>query len=335
MLRSISRRCPPRPNPVTSVQPLAPCLPQDSDRSIIARQHARCSAASTSRPLAARAISAASKTPVPSAFVRISRSPGRAPPLRHGAPSRTVPLIVSPTAISAPSAVCPPIRTAPASPRPRNTPRSSCSRSRSTMPGAANGRVTETSAETGAPPMAWISPMQWLAAIRPNRYGSSIKARNWSTVWYRVPSTGGASGAASSGHVQRQRPARFPDRRAAGRAPRSGSPGAPWRRSRRNAWLLPPDLPPARRSWQACPRRSAPSSAGRSGPSSARPNRLRPQRRPSRRRRVFPPARSARARGAAAGRAATPRPGRRGADFRPARGPGGRRRRRISAARPN
>src|SRR3546814_10077873 len=66
------------------------------------------SAASIQRPLALPRMSAANSVPVPSGLVRISRSPGRMPPLRRTVSRSINPLTAKPRDSSAPSLVCPP-----------------------------------------------------------------------------------------------------------------------------------------------------------------------------------------------------------------------------------
>ena len=55
------------------------------------------------------------------------------------------------------------------------------------------------SAACGSPPIAKMSPRLWLAAMRPNSQGSSIIARNESTVWTTTLPGGVSTTAASSG----------------------------------------------------------------------------------------------------------------------------------------
>ena len=150
---SISIRCPSRPNPVTSVQAVAPCAARQAEAAA-----AGCSiaaiAALTARAFACPRISAARMTPVPSGLVSNKRSPGRRPPLRISRPGRVRPVTAKPSANSAPSALWPPTSTAPAASSTSVPPFSMWNRSCSTIAGREGGNVAIASAVSGTPPIA-------------------------------------------------------------------------------------------------------------------------------------------------------------------------------------
>ena len=151
--RTISTRWPARPNPVTSVQAVAPCPIRISaaarfDASIEA------SARSIHRPFALHRMSAANSVPVPSALVRISRSPGRMPALRSTRAGSACPVTARPSARSAPSPVWPPTSAAPASARTSFTPCIMSAISVAIFSSGPWGTVTMASAVRGSAPIA-------------------------------------------------------------------------------------------------------------------------------------------------------------------------------------
>ena len=115
--RSISSKCPARPNPVTSVQALTANRRSTAAAAPLLRAMLSSAAASQSTRANPR-ICAANTIPVPSGLVRISASPARSPDLRQSAAGSPTPVTAKPSAASPPSALCPPIS---AQPSPRST----------------------------------------------------------------------------------------------------------------------------------------------------------------------------------------------------------------------
>ncbi len=114
---------------------------------------------------------------MPIGFVSTSASPGCNPALRISAPRSTSPFIANPSDNSAPSLVWPPTSAQPASRSTVFAPAIISERSASTLSSSPYGTVAMASAVNGSPPIANRSPSAWLAAIMPNRYGSSMMAR--------------------------------------------------------------------------------------------------------------------------------------------------------------
>ena len=102
LARIISARWPARPKPVTSVQA---CAPAATSARAASPDGVRidASASSIQLPLAMPRMAAAKMTPVPSFFVRTSRSPGFSPPLRSACDATTRPFTEKPSAASGPS----------------------------------------------------------------------------------------------------------------------------------------------------------------------------------------------------------------------------------------
>ncbi len=123
------------------------------------------------------------------------------PPLRRTPPSCSSisPLIAKPSASSLPSPVWPPTSAQPASLSTATAPAIIWNTVSSTLLSSPGGTVAIAVADCGLPPMAKMSPSAWLAAMRPNSQGSSMKARKKSTVCTSALPGGTRSTAASSG----------------------------------------------------------------------------------------------------------------------------------------
>ena len=144
----------------------------------------------------ASAISAARIVPEPRGFVRISASPGRAPPLAitRGA----IPVTVKPMVSSAPSVEWPPTMSAPASRSTRAASSMISASMRACRSGPIGGSAICARAVCGAAPIAQMSPSACRAASRAIRRASGLKPRRWSVVRTCTPPPGCASTAASS-----------------------------------------------------------------------------------------------------------------------------------------
>ena len=138
---------------------------------------------------------------MPIGLVRISTSPGRMPPLRITVASCSSirPLMAKPSASSWPSPVWPPTSAQPASLSTDTAPDIIWKTVSSTLLSSPGGTVAMAVADCASPPMAKMSPSAWLAAMRPNSQGSSMKARKKSTVCTMALPGGTRTTAASSG----------------------------------------------------------------------------------------------------------------------------------------
>ena len=149
---TISLRWPARPNPVTSVHAVALCL---SAASIPTRFSLRIEsmAPSIHSPRHMPLISAARRTPVPSALVRISFCPTMRFAFFSTAPP-TLPVTAKPSAISSPCAECPPLSSQSASAKVMHAPESMCSKQSLTLSALPRGTTATASAALGLTPIA-------------------------------------------------------------------------------------------------------------------------------------------------------------------------------------
>ncbi len=138
-------------------------------------------AARTCSSVALPALIAVEMSPRPSGFVRYSRSPGRISELRTSRSGATSPVTAMPYFGSASRIEWPPTTATPASAAtaaPPSRTRASRSSGRSST-----GHATRFSAVSGRPPIAYTSLSAFVAAIRPQSYGSSTIGVKKSTVW--------------------------------------------------------------------------------------------------------------------------------------------------------
>src|SRR3954454_19264987 len=177
LARASSCRWPSSPKPVTSVTACAPAARAARAAGPFS-VHMTSTASSTPGP--APRLAALVSAPVPSGFVRTSTSPARPPAVVRTSSGWTVPVTAIPYFGSASSIECPPTTATPAaaaaSPPPRRISR------RTSAPSDSSGNATRFSADSGSPPMAQTSERAFVAAIRPNRYGSSTIGVKKSTV---------------------------------------------------------------------------------------------------------------------------------------------------------
>ena len=185
--RVISERCPASPKPVTSVQAVAPCLRKTSTASEL-EQSIASTAATKSAARVRPCMAPANRAPVPIGLVRIIRSPAPKPPLVNGS-ALSVPVTLNAMPSSAPSAEWPPTRSTPCSRKTASAPDIIWNRSSSMSASAIAGTVASANAKPGLAPIANRSFSAWWAPMRPNRYGSSIMARNPSQLTAMSPAT--------------------------------------------------------------------------------------------------------------------------------------------------
>jgi len=146
-------RWPRRPNPGHVSARCGPIGPAGTRLRVPLIAPSSRSPSSTIRDAASPRASAARTTPVPSGFVRMSRSPGRRPPLRSSSPRPRPPgQGKNREASSAPSALCPPTKHGPCRFEHVEPTAQHVNESCSTMSGRAGGRVAIASAVLGACP---------------------------------------------------------------------------------------------------------------------------------------------------------------------------------------
>ncbi len=158
-----------------------------------------------------------STRPVPSALVRKTASPLRAPLFVQMPSGCTVPTTASPYFGSSSRSVCPPARMAPAA---RTASSAPASTSASTSMGSSSGNAVTDRASNGMPPMAKTSLSAFVAAMAPKSRGSSTTGGKKSTVNTSARSSSRRYTAASSAG---SRPTSRSAESAGARAPSSAS----------------------------------------------------------------------------------------------------------------
>ena len=123
----------------------------------------------------AMAISAAMIVPDPKGLVRINISPGTAPALVIARAAS--PVTVKPIVNSAPTDVCPPTTSAPAAPKTAAASAMISASISDPFSGDIRGKMICASATCGSAPIAQMSPIAWIAAIRAISRASRVKLR--------------------------------------------------------------------------------------------------------------------------------------------------------------
>src|SRR5918995_780982 len=194
---SSSRAWPRRPKPVTSVAAwTASPSSRAASRAPAFSAVMIHTASATSSGVPPSRLTAVEITPRPIGFVSTRLSPGCAPAFVSTRPGCTVPTTASPYFGSASSMEWPPATSAPAA-RTTSAPPSR-TRASSSNGRPSRGHATRFSARTGAPPMAYTSESAFVAAIRPQSYGSSTMGVKKSVVTTRARSSRRRYTAASS-----------------------------------------------------------------------------------------------------------------------------------------